>query len=883
MIIKKNIYNQYKVDNKKSANTAKIVLPKLKQDSFEVNSLNKKRKLVSFSATRLNLESTNPLIPNFESLKKIFMAANKISNDDSKELKADIKARLIGDNQGINDAATLNSSNAAIVSGEIGNIFDSQTRSEIVNALKAPNKGINDNLEVVRSQSAKALGEIGKNADQQLQTLIVNQLINIDGRGVNDNDTEVVKNSIRALGIIGKVANPTIKNEIVTKLKNGIMHGNENVARAYISALGEAASTADQTTQNNVINALIDNSIRDSDVNKRKDAVWSLTDIGKSARTNDQKDIILTALIEDGQGIKDVSPEVRNYSLAALGQIPLSNEQPDTIFYQLTSNGHGIKDNDFQVRASAVIALNKIVSEGNDDLKKIFIDQLIDQLLDYSQDVNDQYYQVFQTKSIDALSKIGSVKNEDFQTKIVKALIAPQKGIKHNHFLIRKHSATALGKVGVTASPAIQDEIVKQLTTPNQGIYDNHIRVKQESTKSLLAIAGKTNRPELRNNIENQLMQTNLGLNDGEERARAQYANLWGKIACSTQNPNLQTYTINRLVAQNQGINDNDPSVKRESIRALGKIGSTHAIQSKEIIDILTAQNQGINDNDPSVKNASIRALGEIGSAHATQSEKIIDILTAQNQGIKDDDLQVKEASIKALGVIKVDAAQALRVFNILTADECINNNNLEIRKASAEALGQIGSTDPAQALPVLNALIAPNRGIGINDNVDVQKASIDAITNIARKKGNLDANQNDVNPDKSRMTIVTKVLKTLKQLEATTQSPIIYTKSIINRKDLEEKDSFLQSLKMFALAPLKTMQARTRELIDPREFPFDRVHDLTLSQRSSLKKEIDHLVEKEKLNEDCFFIPNDQQQRRAQVLPKELAEKVYQNAFKKE
>jgi HEAT repeat protein len=141
-----------------------------------------------------------------------------------------------------------------------------------------------------------------------------------------------------------------------------------------------------------------------------------------------------------------------------------------------------------------------------------------------------------------------------------------------------------------------------------------------------------------------------------------------------------------------EALKDEDKDVRQTAAEALGKIG----------VPAVPALMEALKDEDWRVRQAAARALGEIGDPQA---------LPALIQALKDE--YVREAVEEALGKIGVPAVPALI--------EALKDDDEDVRRAAAGALGEIG--DP-QAVPALIEALK-------DDDEYVRRAAVGALGKI--------------------------------------------------------------------------------------------------------------------------------------------------------
>src|SRR5258706_408140 len=135
--------------------------------------------------------------------------------------------------------------------------------------------------------------------------------------------------------------------------------------------------------------------------------------------------------------------------------------------------------------------------------------------------------------------------------------------------------------------------------------------------------------------------------------------------------------------------------VRRETAYALGKTRSHSAVGPLESVLL--------NDKETSVRGAAAVALGEIGDESSVQS--LSQILSGQSDQKKKSkgasNEFVMQAATRSLGQIKSHSG-----VGVLIATLTKNNNENDVRREAATALGLIG--DPA-AMPALQAALTSN------------------------------------------------------------------------------------------------------------------------------------------------------------------------------
>ncbi len=625
-------------------------LPLLKSDTFELGSINKKRKLLSFGA-KSRLKEFNF---NNANLEKIFNAMSIINDEESQNFQADIlrkmksqidsreaqttakeaglktleRMAIAAENQAgqvvnylvdksLNDNESAIRTCSAEALGKVGlSINNQELEKQVEEALTASNKGINDPNASVRKASVEALSGLASSTDNEgLQTNLVNSLLNTENKCINDKDSSVRMAVAQGLGTIGSTTySLTLKNDIEKKLialARGINDSIPDVRKSSVEALGYiAASTKNQKLQNEIVThlSLINQGIHDRDRVVKESSVKALMSIALAdVATNDlQKNIVgtFTSLYQD---LSDIFCFAKKTAVIAMGEIAANTKDHDlqeTIFQLLTAPNQGIQGHNSIMKASSVEALANIGAAHPHCAHKI---------VDLLKGINDEDKSVKESLA-KALEQI-AVKSSDKQLQgNVSSIIVTKVSQENLDSKTKKILIGVLGKIAeVTKDQQLQKGIVTYLTTPDQGIYDrNSYEARITSARALGSICIKTYDEDLQRNIAAGLTVPGQGINSsGSFEMKKTSVEALGKIASSTYDNELRRDIFYQLNRPDIGVNDNYSGVKIASVEVLGKLGDVTE-NERLLQDVYKVLNAIIRYNDPLVQIAAIKALTNI-------------------------------------------------------------------------------------------------------------------------------------------------------------------------------------------------------------------------------------------------------------------------------
>ncbi|PIE33199.1 hypothetical protein CSA56_12815 [candidate division KSB3 bacterium] len=530
--------------------------------------------------------------------------------------------------------------------------------------------------EEVRHAAAEALGEseselvitklAQKLVDAKVYTrrLVVDVLKKIGGeftipplvQALSDDDREVRQTAIEALKQIGIGESPYSRLHITTHLVKGLDDCESSVQWATACALG-------QIRDPDTLPALIQALRRNSNYVSRgiSDAVQQIvTQHSRSYMVkffnDDNATVRKTAVMTLGQiGIpepeallaligvlRDHNSTVRREAAEALGK--LRNEQA------LPALIDALHDSEWRVRWAAAEALGK---SGSPDA--------IAPLLQLLKDSHQHVCRV----AIEGLGKSGEM-------AVIPFLIQE---LKSTHPSIRSAATEALRQIGEAQTVPFLLQAAK---------YEEEEHIRQDAEDALRQIGDVRAIPYLLDALQDDEVHIRriavevLGqihsmetvtplitvLHDTDETLRSLAADVLGRLEASEAVPMLLTV-----------LQDRSPIIRRSAARALGRIWEPEAVP--DLIRLL-------DDNDVGVRLAVIEALGRIGDPEAVPA--LIETLR-QTTG------KERWGGAYALGRIR-DVRAIPLLLECLTKDHDAN-----VRRASAEALGQIGHPQPVPGL----------------------------------------------------------------------------------------------------------------------------------------------------------------------------------------
>lgn len=275
---------------------------------------------------------------------------------------------------------------------------------------------------------------------------------------------------------------------------------------------------------------------------------------------------------------------------------------------------------------------------------------------------------------------------------------------------VRRAAADALGQIGPDASRSIPALVI---------LFDDIDPSVIESAAKAVGLMGS------RASRTSKDLTTLLG--HPVARVRSAAAESIGKIGRRARSgmPELS-----------QRLGDSEPAVRSAAARSLGEMGATASSYSSQLLRLL-------DDDDPEVREAASQALSQIGKPavdvliHALNSgnpiflQSIVEILGKIGpsatpmliNSLQSDSEQLLVRQYAAMGLARIGATDK-RVVPALIAT--LDNENSDLRRSAAEALGDIGPP-AAAALQKLIALSSNQR-----ENAVVREFSIAALARIA-------------------------------------------------------------------------------------------------------------------------------------------------------
>lgn len=275
---------------------------------------------------------------------------------------------------------------------------------------------------------------------------------------------------------------------------------------------------------------------------------------------------------------------------------------------------------------------------------------------------------------------------------------------------VRRAAADALGQIGPDASRSIPALVI---------LFDDIDPSVIESAAKAVGLMGS------RASRTSKDLTTLLG--HPVARVRSAAAESIGKIGRRARSgmPELS-----------QRLGDSEPAVRSAAARSLGEMGATASSYSSQLLRLL-------DDDDPEVREAASQALSQIGKPavdvliHALNSgnpiflQSIVEILGKIGpsatpmliNSLQSDSEQLLVRQYAAMALARIGATDK-RVVPALIAT--LDNENSDLRRSAAEALGDIGPP-AAAALQKLIALSSNQR-----ENAVVREFSIAALARIA-------------------------------------------------------------------------------------------------------------------------------------------------------
>lgn len=133
-----------------------------------------------------------------------------------------------------------------------------------------------------------------------------------------------------------------------------------------------------------------------------------------------------------------------------------------------------------------------------------------------------------------------------------------------------------------------------------------------------------------------------------------------------------------------RALKDSHPLVRRAAAGALGRVRDPHAVRALQ---------EAARDRDAAVRAAAVEALGEQGDRAA---------LTTLLERLRDKDPFVRRQAARALGRLRAPTALAALL-------EClVREEDMEVKRAIAWALGEIGNPHAAETLRTLSRSTDP-------------------------------------------------------------------------------------------------------------------------------------------------------------------------------
>ncbi len=523
-----------------------------------------------------------------------------------------------------------------------------------------------------QSDSEQVLVELAQKLDDEkayVRRLIVDILKRMGGEQViplliqalADADKAVRQTAIEALGQIGIGENLYSKLRITSHLVKALNEPEPAVQWAAACALGHIrdsdtvpalihALRKNQTYVSRAISDALQQTVTHCSVPhlvkflKDDNAAIRQTVVMALGRIGDSGPGTILPLIEL---LHDCDQAVRRESVEVLGKFGNSQAVSPLL--------HALHDQEWCVRWAAAEALGKL---GNSRATTPLLTLL-----------NDSNHHVCRA-AITALGKIG-------ETSIVPFLIHE---LKSGNSAIRRAAREALTQIG-------EAQTVPFLLQSLKYEHDEHIRKNVED--ALLQLGDRQAIPYLLEALQDDAphlrriavevlgrigsMKTILpliaALHDADETIRRLAANVLGKLR-----------TPDAVPALLEVLQDQRSLVRRSVVRALGQIGEPSAVPA--LVELL-------HDADVGVRQTVVKALGQIGDPEA---------VPALINTLEQPDWKERWSAAYALGRIR-----DVRALPVLM--QCLRpENDANIRRAAAEALGQIGHP---LAVPALITVLA--------------------------------------------------------------------------------------------------------------------------------------------------------------------------------
>lgn len=518
-----------------------------------------------------------------------------------------------------------------------------------------------------RSEALNALVELGKASDERV--------INAHIENLSHHNSSVREYAAEILEKLGRTADQKV---VDAHIKN-LNHDDSSIAQNSAKALGKIDKPL-----NKVIEALIKN-FNHANSSARESARYAIEELDRLA---DERVIAahVNSLNHDSAGIRQDAAE----ALIKIGKAD------DNVIAALIKN---LSDKDSDIRKSAVESLGKI-GKADDNIIEALIKCLSDEDL------------CVRKSAVEALGKIGKANNN-----AIDALI---KSLSDEDSWVRKSAIEALVVIGKNNDDVIE-ALVKSLSDEDSG-------VRRSAAKALGKLA------DARENVIAALIRS---LSDKDLFVRENAAKALGKLGKGDDN------VIEALIKM---LSDNCSCVRRSAAKALMKIAKGNdkvieayiknlsnpdseirdeSIESLEKHNRISDQNvikeaiKNLSSNDSGVR----RSAAEILSKLEKSDEMTIDLLI-------DNLIVSKDAYVKKIIIELVAKLGTTKEKFIDALIKNLNDDNSDIRKSAAEALGNLNNGDQK----IIDALLDRQK----NESDELVKiALIKAIEKISKNKSN--------------------------------------------------------------------------------------------------------------------------------------------------